>query len=143
MKLYIHSDPHQYIQGYLVKAFSLLSPEVFKLQVNMIPIFAYSFQGLSHGSIRYLLRPMQQLTLTKHNFEPLIWLIKEKKIWFSQIFFNCLSLFWCLFWTIKRYLKTLVLKRIYSLKKKLFSNDHDIEFIDTIRFILVAISANL
>ena len=49
--VYIKLGSHQWIQGYLRKNFCWFSREVFELQTNPIPIFASSFQELSHDQI--------------------------------------------------------------------------------------------
>ena len=56
---------HQWIQGYLRKAFSWFFREVFELKISPIPILASSFQGLSDEQVKFSLWLMQQLTLEK------------------------------------------------------------------------------
>ena len=56
---------HQWIQGYLRKAFCWFSLEVFELEISPIPIFASSFQGLSDEQLKFSLQSTQQLTLDK------------------------------------------------------------------------------
>ena len=88
-KCWIQFATHQWIQGYLRKTFCWFSREVFELEIRPIPIFASSFQGLSDKQVKFSLRPAQQLTLEKHDFEPIIWLIiKLSCLWEILKFFS-------------------------------------------------------
>ena len=59
---------HQWIQGYLRKAFCWFFLKVFELEISPIPIFTSSFQGLSDEQSKFSLWSTQQLTLNKTRF---------------------------------------------------------------------------
>ena len=56
---------HQLNPSFFGKFFCWFSPKVFELQISAILIFASSIQGLSDGSIKFLLQSTQQLILDK------------------------------------------------------------------------------
>ena len=108
---HVQLTTHQWIQAYLVKYFCWFSREGFELQISPIPIFAYLFQGLSNGQIKFSLRPTQQLTLDKFACKLWFWAIflTDNKTFDFEKFWIFFWLIVCSFrhllWTIKKYFR--------------------------------------